>query len=284
MMGALALVTVVGLPTVGVVLMAAMLILPGAAARFWTDRLGRMLVISGVIGAGSGVLGTLISAGTFEATFGFDPFRFGYNSRNLPTGPVIVLCATALFTISMLFAPRRGVLAKIARRVAVRRRIEHDHLLRSLYELSEPSLTLSAAGVPTSAQPTEVTIAQLIEDRSWSAWRAGRLLRWANARGLAQTTRDGARLTPDGLNRARRLVRAHRMWELFLISGADIAPDHVDRDADSIEHFLTPEMVARLEAELTAQRKLPPAPDVVPDSPHALARQDSARAEGGAPL
>lgn len=281
MMGALALVTVVGLPTVGVVLMAAMLILPGAAARFWTDRLGRMLVISGLIGAGSGVLGTLISAGTIEATFGFDPFSFGYNTRNLPTGPVIVLCATGLFVISMLFAPRRGVLAKIARRETVRRRIQHDHLLRSLYELSEPSLNQSVAGVASTAQPAEVTIAQLTEDRSWSAWRARQLLHWASARGLAERTAHGARLTPEGLNRARRIVRAHRMWELFLISGADIAPDHVDRDADSIEHFLSPEMVARLEAELTAQRRLTPAPDIVPDSPHALSGQDSARADGG---
>lgn len=284
MMGALALVTVVGLPTVGVVLMAAMLILPGAAARFWTDRLGRMLVISGVIGAGSGVLGTLISAGVFEETFGFDPFSFGYNTRNLPTGPVIVLCATSLFAISMLLAPRRGVIAKIARREAVRRRIQHDHLLRSLYELSEPSLAPSASGAVSTAQPAEVTIAQLTEDRSWSAWRAGRLIRWANARGLTQPTPHGARLTPDGLNRARRIVRAHRMWELFLISGADIAPDHVDRDADSIEHFLTPEMVAKLEAELAAQRKLPTAPDDVPDSPHALASKDAARVDGGAAL
>lgn len=277
MMAALALVTVVGLPTVGVVLMAAMLILPGAAARFWTNRLGRMLAISGVIGAGSGVLGTLISAGTIEESLGFDPFRFGYNTRNLPTGPVIVLCATGLFVLSMLFAPRRGVLARVARRMAVRRRIEHDHLLRSLYELSEPSLSTIAGGAASSAAPVDVTIAQLTEDRSWSAWRAGRLVRWAMARGLVVATPGGARLTPVGLERARRIVRAHRMWELFLISGADIAPDHVDRDADSIEHFLTPELVEKLEAELTAQRKLTPAPGALPHSPHALASQESGR-------
>jgi len=274
MMAALALVTVVGLPTVGVVLMAAMLILPGAAARFWTDQLGRMLLISGIVGAGSGVLGTLISAGYFEETLGFDPFSFGYNSRNLPTGPVIVLCATGLFVFSMLFAPRRGVLAKIARRVAVRRRIEHDHLLRSLYELSESSLMAAAGDAPQSATaaatPAEVTIAQLVEDRSWTDFHAARLVRWAVAHNLARRTHNGARLTTAGLERARRIVRAHRMWELFLISGADIAPDHVDRDADSIEHFLTPELVEKLEAELAAQHKLPIAPDLVPHSPHAM--------------
>ena len=65
-------------------------------------------------------------------------------------------------------------------------------------------------------------------------------------------------------------MRTHRLWELFLISGADIAPDHVDRDADSIEHFLTPEIVAQFEAQLAATGHLPPTEATVPLSPHDL--------------
>ena len=53
---------VVGLPAVGVVLTAALLIIPAVAARFWTDRLSRMLIIAGAFGGISGVIGTLISA------------------------------------------------------------------------------------------------------------------------------------------------------------------------------------------------------------------------------
>ncbi|HVU86843.1 MAG TPA: iron chelate uptake ABC transporter family permease subunit [Pirellulales bacterium] len=260
MMGTLALVTVVGLPSVGVVLMAAMLIIPGAAARFWTNRLGTMLVIAGLIGAGSGILGTMISAGTIEEVLGFDPLAFGHNTRNLPTGPVIVLCGTFLFFISMLFAPQRGVIARVVRIWSVRRRIERENLLRSLYELAEPQL------------PERTTVAwqQLVDDRSWTATNVRRLARWAARAGLAEVTPAGARFTAAGLVSAEQLVRTHRLWELYLISGADIAPDHVDRDADSIEHFLTPEIVARLEAQLAAAGQLPPSETVVPHSPHEI--------------
>lgn len=87
---------IVGLPAAGVVLTAALLIIPAASARFWTDRLSRMMMISCVFGAISGVSGTLISAQ-------FD---------GMPTGPLIVLSATSLFIASWIFAPRRGALWK----------------------------------------------------------------------------------------------------------------------------------------------------------------------------
>lgn len=87
---------VVGLPAVGVVLTAALLIIPAAAARFWTDRLSKMMMIACTIGGISGVAGTLISA----------------SISGLPTGPLIVLTATAIFVLSWFFAPHRGVLFK----------------------------------------------------------------------------------------------------------------------------------------------------------------------------
>jgi len=85
---------IAGLPAVGVVLTAALLIIPAAAARFWTDRLSKMMVIAAVVGAISGATGTLLSARINE----------------LPTGPVVVLTATGLFLLSWLFAPHRGLI------------------------------------------------------------------------------------------------------------------------------------------------------------------------------
>ena len=55
------------------------------------------------------------------------------------------------------------------------------------------------------------------------------------------------------------------MWEVYLITYADIAPSHVDRDADMIEHVLGKSLVAQLEKLLDATGL----PDI-PDSPHAL--------------
>jgi manganese/zinc/iron transport system permease protein len=85
---------IIGIQAVGVVLMAAMLIIPAAAARQWTDSLGAMLMISGLFGALSGVSGALISA----------------TGANLPTGPLIVLCATALLVLSLFLGRSQGFL------------------------------------------------------------------------------------------------------------------------------------------------------------------------------
>jgi manganese/zinc/iron transport system permease protein len=85
---------VIGLQTVGVVLMSAMLIAPAAAARQWTDRLGLMVLLAGVFGAFAGVVGAVISA----------------TARGLSTGPTIVLSVSAMVVLSLLFAPNRGLL------------------------------------------------------------------------------------------------------------------------------------------------------------------------------
>lgn len=84
---------VVGLQTVGVVLMSAMIVAPATAARQWTDRLGIMVLLSAGFGALAGVGGALISTTT----------------RGLATGPTIVLCISAIVLVSILFAPNRGI-------------------------------------------------------------------------------------------------------------------------------------------------------------------------------
>ncbi|MCR9200445.1 MAG: metal ABC transporter permease [Planctomycetaceae bacterium] len=89
-----AITVIVGLPAAGVILTAALLIIPAAAARFWTDRLSHMMMIACAFGGLSGVTGTLISA----------------RIAGLPTGPLIVLTAAFIFVASWIFAPHRGVL------------------------------------------------------------------------------------------------------------------------------------------------------------------------------
>ncbi len=96
---------VIGLQTVGVVLMAAMLIAPAAAARQWTNRLGVMLALSGFFGGAAGVAGAMISV----------------TARRVPTGPMIILCVTAIVVVSILFAPERGIVWDSLRRRALRR-------------------------------------------------------------------------------------------------------------------------------------------------------------------
>ncbi len=91
---------IVGLQTVGVILMSAMLITPAVAARQWTNKLWAMVVLAALFGALSGVTGTVFSS----------------LIPKLPTGPAIVVAISVIVGISLLFAPGRGVLARIYQR------------------------------------------------------------------------------------------------------------------------------------------------------------------------
>jgi len=89
----IALTVVVSLQTVGVGLVAAMLVTPAATAYLLARRLSRMLIISAAIGAISSVIGLYLSF-----------------YLNIASGAAIVLCATLLFVIAYLFAPEKGIL------------------------------------------------------------------------------------------------------------------------------------------------------------------------------
>lgn len=118
---------VIGLQTVGVVLMSAMLLAPAAAARQWTNSLGVMVFLAAVLGAFSGVFGTAISA----------------SQANLSTGPVIVLVAAVFVTISFIFSPYRGILFKQFRLLKSRRELELQKTLYFMYSIVEDHTDIS---------------------------------------------------------------------------------------------------------------------------------------------
>lgn len=110
---------VMGLQTVGVVLMSAMLLAPAAAARQWTNKLGVMVLIASVFGAFSGIVGTGISA----------------SATKIATGPVIVLIAVSIVMISFVFAPERGLLFKQIRYQKNRKDLKLNKTLSLMYEI-----------------------------------------------------------------------------------------------------------------------------------------------------
>lgn len=245
LMSLVCLCTVAALPAVGAVLAVAMLTIPAAAARFWTDRLGLMVLIAGAIGAGAGVTGAAWSALV----------------PRLSAGPVITLCAAALFIVSLAAAPRRGVVAAWLRRRGLRRRVARQNLLRALFEAEE------AAG---AAGP--LPLREVAARRAWTPHQLLRLAQGAQRQGLV-LMQPGIEprlgLTAVGRSAAAQVVRAHRLWELFLIDQAHLASDHVDRDADQIEHVLPPTLLAELEQRLRAQGRLP-YDGAAPRSPHRI--------------
>ena len=210
MLALVVVVTVTGLQAVGLILIVAMLIIPPASARFWTDRLWRLVLVSAAIGGLSGYAGAAISS----------------LLPNKPAGSVIVLVAGAIFAVSMLLAPKRGVLADLSRLVRLRLRIASDHVLESLYETER--------GLSTEP-PVPVSAAQ------------GALMR---ARGWVLGGPDALTLTDSGRAHGARIHRNHQLWEQYLISYADIAPSHVDWSVDQVEHVLSAELIADLESAL----------------------------------
>lgn len=98
---------VIGLESVGVVLMSTLLIAPAIAARQWSNRIHIVAIISGLIGFVSGVMGTFISS----------------VGEQIPTGPTIVLIASLFVLLSILFAPNRGLVAMYFRNKKARKRL-----------------------------------------------------------------------------------------------------------------------------------------------------------------
>ena len=183
----------------------------------------------------------------------------------LPTGPAIVVACGTLFIVSMLIAPQRGLIAAIVQRFALARTIARQHLLRAMYEQEE--ILGSEDGV--------ISPADLRARRTWTPRALARIIRRELRRGEIRRANGGYALTPAGRDAAARIVRTHRIWEHFLATQADIAPSHVDRAADDIEHVLSDELIRELEQELRATGALR-AGEFVPRSAHALAGKEQA--------
>jgi manganese/zinc/iron transport system permease protein len=172
---------VIGLQTVGVVLMSAMVVAPAAAARQWTDRLGVMVTVSGIFGALAGVSGALVSS----------------QAARIPTGPMIVLCASAIVIFSLLLAPNRGLVWGFAREQVNRRRLQTDAVLSDLYVLAM-----------RHRDPDRGHTVEVLRTMALGHGGVDRSIRVLTERGLVEETDAGEwTLTPRGMEEARSLSR-----------------------------------------------------------------------------
>jgi manganese/zinc/iron transport system permease protein len=251
-------VTVIGLQAVGLILVVALLIIPSAAARFWTYSLKHMLWLSGLFGALSGMLGSGFSA----------------LMANLPAGAVIVLTASFMFIFSMIFGPARGILKLLSDRASLRRRITRENLLRDLYEWFECAGTSPAnlPDPPSRLCPAGPSPEELRRRRAWSLRGLGRAIhRLKAAKDIAVDADRRMTFTDQGRQAAHEVVRKHRLWEAYLISHADVATGMVDLSADRIEHVLDEEIIRQLETLFPEAASAQP-----PESPHTLAPEQGA--------
>jgi manganese/zinc/iron transport system permease protein len=215
---------VIGIQAVGVVLMAAILITPAAAARFWTNKIRVMFLLASIFGAISGLAGAYIS----------------YIAPAMPTGPWIVIVISMIAFVSFFFAPGRGVVSRLVRQYSIRQTINDENVLKALYQLGEENKNFFIQRYPD----------EIIRRRKFEKENLLAVLKRLKRQGYVEQTGNLFGLTEEGMHRGMRVVRIHRLWELYLTTQLHIAADHVHEDADTIEHLLTPELEAELEKTL----------------------------------
>ena len=193
---------VVGMRSVGVVLMSGMLIAPAIAARSWTTKFSSFLICAALMGMVSGFIGNALSI--------WIPRWAGQPNLPLATGPMIILSATAICFFSLLFAPQKGYVTKLLRITRFRGRCKEENMLKALYKGDKYSANGS-------------TIWQL------------------KMKGLV----ENGELTQKGKDEAEKLIRLHRLWEVYLVyMGQGI--ERVHASAEEMEHILTPEIEKQL--------------------------------------
>ncbi len=213
---------VVAMESVGVVLVSALLVIPASAASLLSHRLHYLLPLAALFG----VLAAL--AGTF----------FSFVGDGLPAGPMVVLCAASIFVLASLFGPRDGVVSKWLRLRRWRQREAQENDLKAIYR----SLEACGKNVGDQFSPGGSTKIKVFRINSLRKLLQMNLL---TAEGAASY-----RLTPEGQRQAKRVVRNHRLWELYLATRASFATDHVHDDAERMEHWLTDEEAQRLALQL----------------------------------
>lgn len=171
---------VLGLQTVGVVLMSAMIVAPAAAARQWTDRLDAMVALSALFGAIAGVSGAVISS----------------SMVNTPTGPTIVLCISAIVVVSITIAPNRGLVWNWIRNQRERRKLQIEVVLDNLYALAsqhadlQHSHSIAVLGAMSANRSNVRNSLVELASRGW----------------VKKVSSDEWALTPEGIVQAQQIA------------------------------------------------------------------------------
>ena len=231
---------VIGIQAIGVVLMAALLITPGAAARFWTDRLNPLLILAACFSIVSGILGTYIS----------------FVLPQMPTGPWVVVFLSLFAFLSFMFSPKSGIVFRYFSRKSYLRKTHRDHLMKALYKAKEEN-------------KNGLTIEEIYELYPYQKAQIDQSIKDLLQEGFISKNQSLVNLTPQGISDAMRIVRLHRLWELYLNEYMNIAPDHVHESAEQMEHLLTPELEAMLEKRLNFPT-LDPHQETIPRENHDL--------------
>lgn len=220
---------VIGIRSVGVVLMSAMLIAPAASARQFTNKLHQMLLIASLFGLVSGFLGVYLSV---ELSYYLSE-QYAVSHFAIPTGPMIVIVISCICLLSLLLAPDRGLIWRWMRIGKFRYRCLCENLLKSLWsEGAKNEIVLEKQQALLNISTYYLSFIL------WMFVRKG----W-----VEKISPNKYYLSTSGMQRAAQVVRLHRLWEVYLADYLGVGAERVHRSAEEMEHIITPE----LEEELT---------------------------------
>jgi len=214
----------IGIQAIGVVLMSALLIAPVVSARYWTHKLHRILIWAVVFAAFSGLGGVWVS----------------YQYARMPTGPWVVVWLSLFSFASILLGAEKGVISRWYRQRKHKTKSLHENILKALYQLGEYHQDFSRS----------FPVQQIQERRYLPLAALKKGLRYLERKGWVSPEPEGVRLTPAGKTEGERMVRIHRLWELYLTTHLNLPSDHVHDNAEAIEHIITPELEVALTQSL----------------------------------
>jgi manganese/zinc/iron transport system permease protein len=212
----------VGIKAVGIVMMSALLIIPPTAARFWTNRLLYLLLLSGFFGALAGWLGAFVS----------------YSQVSMPTGPWTIVIISLIAFVSMLFAPKRGVIYQRWSKLLLKRRINEENLLKT-------AVQNEVRGLGKLFNRRSISQRQFFEQGLWN-----RTVRRLRRKGLIKKVHTGFTLSTEGRSYGAEIDRRHKIWEIYLQRRMQMSINLVHDEAETMEHFLTPDIEAEILGEL----------------------------------
>jgi manganese/zinc/iron transport system permease protein len=227
LMAALSLTVVASFEAVGAILAVALLIMPGATARLWTNRMPTMLWLA----AAHGILSTILG---YWLSHPLGPLSPDGTSAS----GAICVAGFALFMLSWLLAPQSGLLTQTLARRRLNRTIAVENLVKAIDELGTAS---NAQWVSFQSLENELRIPRGLLYKT--------IMR-AKQRALIEPHDGAYGLTVAGKQRSQRIARAHLLWEQFLQQKVGVAPDHVHDAAEWIEHHLSDETVDQIDQAL----------------------------------
>ena len=211
--------TAIGIQTVGIVLISALIITPASSAFFWTNNFKKSMLLSGFFAIIGSLTGVFIS----------------YLSPLMPTGPWIIVVLSSIAIFSALFS-QKGIITKRLKGRNNRKKMISDNVLKYLYRIGEDDNTATKGrsfneikNFRTIDRKELMEGLSILTNKKWVI-KAGNL--WM--------------LSEQGVKEAKRIIRIHRLWELYMQKFMQIQSDHVHESAETIEHIITPELEKEL--------------------------------------